>query len=206
VEADPCIPLEHRVQTGSGGVCRAANGFELPEVLRDVLGVAGDEHLVDAAEVLVKRRPADAGPLGDQAHRDAANTSFPGDCPGSLEDRRAYVASVFFDGVLPELRHGSTIRLVAAQDTLHTYVDTLSFKMECGMATGDDQMPSGASEHEAPPGMPTWVKYLLGALLAVILLAVLAMLVVGGDHGPGRHGSGMHSAPAGDGILHRTVL
>lgn len=74
------------------------------------------------------------------------------------------------------------------------------------MATGDDQMPSGAGEHDAPPGMPTWVKYLLGALLAVILLTVLAMLVIGGDHGPGRHGGGAHSAPAGDGVVHRTVL
>lgn len=64
------------------------------------------------------------------------------------------------------------------------------------MTTGDNPKPSVPSDQE-PPGMPSWVKYLLGALLAVALLAVLAMLVIGGDHGPGRHGGGMHSAPAG---------
>lgn len=74
------------------------------------------------------------------------------------------------------------------------------------MLSGDNQTPRATSEDEAPPGMPPWVKYLLGALLAVILLAVLAMVIVGGDHGPGRHGSGMHSAPAGDELVHGTVL
>lgn len=64
------------------------------------------------------------------------------------------------------------------------------------MAPGDNQTPTSPGEHEAPPGMPSWVKYLLAALLAVILLAVLAMILVGGEHGPGRHGGGMHSAPA----------
>lgn len=82
------------------------------------------------------------------------------------------------------------------------------------MTNGDNETPSvpvgpGVSgSHEVPPGMPVWVKYLLGALVAVALLAVLAMLLVGGDHGPGRHGAGpgagpgagMHSAPAGAGV------
>jgi hypothetical protein len=71
------------------------------------------------------------------------------------------------------------------------------------MPTDDSQMSDAAREHEGPPGMPSWVKYLIGALLAVILLAVLAMLVVGGDHGPGRHSGGMHSAPAGAQVVHR---
>jgi hypothetical protein len=58
----------------------------------------------------------------------------------------------------------------------------------------DDQAPSTAAQGsaESPPGMPRWVKYLIGALLAVVVAAILIMLIAGGDHGPGRHG-----APAG---------
>lgn len=69
------------------------------------------------------------------------------------------------------------------------------------MATDDNPKPD-----DMPPGMPSWVKYLLVALLAVVLLAVLAMFVLGGDHGPGRHGGGMHSAPTGEEIVHGTGL
>ncbi|MGH3351997.1 MAG: hypothetical protein ACRDPS_15120 [Nocardioides sp.] len=65
------------------------------------------------------------------------------------------------------------------------------------MTTGDEPKPTAPSA-DVPPGMPSWVKYLLGALLVVVLLAVLAMFVVGGDHGPGRHGAGMYSALAVD--------
>lgn len=66
--------------------------------------------------------------------------------------------------------------------------------------TDDDDQRSIASPvgDEAPPGMPSWVKYLLLGLLAVVVIAVLAILVGGGDHGPGRHG-GSHSAAAGPG-------
>lgn len=64
------------------------------------------------------------------------------------------------------------------------------------MTTDDDQSPNSSSVDEAPPGMPSWVKYLLLGLLAAIVIAVLAMLVVGGNHGPGRH-VGSHSATAG---------
>ncbi|NYI77034.1 hypothetical protein [Nocardioides panzhihuensis] len=66
------------------------------------------------------------------------------------------------------------------------------------MTPGDNQTPTAPGEHETPPGMPSWVKFLIGALLAVILVAVLAMVLVGGDHGPGRHSGGIHSAPAAD--------
>ena len=64
------------------------------------------------------------------------------------------------------------------------------------MATDDDQRPIGSSVQDLPPKLPSWVKYLLLGLLAAVVLAVLTMLVVGGEHGPGRHG-GSHSAPAG---------
>lgn len=55
----------------------------------------------------------------------------------------------------------------------------------------DDQAPSTAAQGSAerPPGMPRWVKYLIVALLAVVVAAILIMLIAGGDHGPGRHGA-----------------
>ncbi|QSR30614.1 hypothetical protein CFI00_08900 [Nocardioides sp. S5] len=66
------------------------------------------------------------------------------------------------------------------------------------MAADDDKRPSGRTVHDddVPPKMPSWVKYLLLGLLAAVVVAVLTMLVVGGEHGPGRHGAS-HSAPAG---------
>lgn len=64
------------------------------------------------------------------------------------------------------------------------------------MSTDDDRRPLGSRvRDDVPPKMPSWVRYLLLGLLAAVVLAVLTMLVVGGDHGPGRHG-GPHSAPA----------
>jgi hypothetical protein len=68
---------------------------------------------------------------------------------------------------------------------------------EFPMGTDDDPWPigSGVADDE-PPTMPLWVKYLVLGLIAVVVLVVLTVLVVGGEHGPGRHG-GSHSAPAG---------
>ncbi|EGD42865.1 hypothetical protein ACFVJS_10480 [Nocardioides sp. NPDC057772] len=69
------------------------------------------------------------------------------------------------------------------------------------MATDDSPKPD-----DVPPGMPSWVKYLLVVLLAVVLIALLAMFALGGDHGPGRHIGGMRSAPIGEEIDHGTGL
>lgn len=43
------------------------------------------------------------------------------------------------------------------------------------------------SERPGPPGMPAWVKLLVIAVLVVVVATVLAMVLLGGDHGPGRH-------------------
>ena len=44
-----------------------------------------------------------------------------------------------------------------------------------------------------PPdtGTPRWVKVFGIVALALVLLVVVAMLVVGGEHGPGRHTGGV---------------
>jgi len=41
------------------------------------------------------------------------------------------------------------------------------------------------------PGTPRWVK-VFGIIVIVLVLLVVAMMFIGGEHGPGRH------APSGD--------
>ena len=58
--------------------------------------------------------------------------------------------------------------------------------------TEDPHRPAPQARQQGdarPPPAPRWVKQLLLGLLAVVVLAVLIMLIVGGEHGPGRHGS-----------------
>jgi hypothetical protein len=42
------------------------------------------------------------------------------------------------------------------------------------------------------PGLPRWLKVFLLVATVMVVLGVVVMLLVGGDHGPGRH----QSAPA----------
>jgi hypothetical protein len=51
----------------------------------------------------------------------------------------------------------------------------------------------------ARPATPRWVK-VLAAIGLIAVVAILVMVIIGGDHGPGRHtGSSQegHQAPAG---------
>jgi hypothetical protein len=55
-----------------------------------------------------------------------------------------------------------------------------------------DQQPSrghtgGGQVGSSSTGMPRWVKVFLIVAVALAVLAVVVMLVVGGEHGPGRH-------------------
>lgn len=50
------------------------------------------------------------------------------------------------------------------------------------------------SDSESPPGVPRWVKILGVVTVIVILLAIAAMILIGGKHGPGRHLHGDHAA------------
>ena len=50
------------------------------------------------------------------------------------------------------------------------------------------------SDSESPPSMPRWVKVLGAVTVIVILLAIVAMILAGGKHGPGRHLHGDHAA------------
>lgn len=47
---------------------------------------------------------------------------------------------------------------------------------------------SSGNVDEQPPGVPRWLKVTGLVVGLVVLILVVAMLLVGGDHGPGRHG------------------
>jgi hypothetical protein len=49
-------------------------------------------------------------------------------------------------------------------------------------------------DRESPPGVPRWVKIFAIVAVIVILLAIAAMILVGGEHGPERHMHGGHTA------------
>jgi hypothetical protein len=54
--------------------------------------------------------------------------------------------------------------------------------------TGSAPNPTDDRAPDGPPGLPRWVKLLaLGVVMALIVL-VIVMLLVGGEHGPGMHG------------------
>ena len=57
-----------------------------------------------------------------------------------------------------------------------------------------DKQPSrghagSGQDGSSTTGMPRWVKVFLIVAVALAVLAVVAMLIVGGEHGPGRHQS-----------------
>lgn len=64
--------------------------------------------------------------------------------------------------------------------------------------SGADPHDTSTGADQSPPGVPRWLKVLLVVGAVLLVLVVLAMVVVGGDHGPGRHtmsGSAIADAP-----------
>jgi hypothetical protein len=52
------------------------------------------------------------------------------------------------------------------------------------------------------PGTPRWVK-VFGTILIVVVLLIVAIIFIGGEHGPGRHTS---SGDAGGQVLPSSVM
>ena len=48
--------------------------------------------------------------------------------------------------------------------------------------------PSTPEPGSVDTGMPAWVRYLLIGVAVAAAVVVIAMVLLGGDHGPGRHG------------------
>lgn len=49
-------------------------------------------------------------------------------------------------------------------------------------------------DSESPPGVPRWLKIFAVIAVALLLFAVGAMIIMGGEHGPGRHQHGAQAA------------
>jgi hypothetical protein len=49
------------------------------------------------------------------------------------------------------------------------------------------QVPAAGNAGGTPPRAPRWVK-ISAIIAAALVLAIVVMLVIGGDHGPDRHG------------------
>jgi hypothetical protein len=54
--------------------------------------------------------------------------------------------------------------------------------------TGSAPGPMNGRAPDGPPGPPQWVKFLVIGVVVALALLVVAMLFVGGEHGPGMHG------------------
>lgn len=70
-----------------------------------------------------------------------------------------------------------------------------------------EDSPPNSSAQERPasrshPDVPRWAKVLVIAILVVIAVLIMAMLVVGGEHGPGRHTSVDHPSWSGAPSVH----
>jgi hypothetical protein len=83
--------------------------------------------------------------------------------------------------------HGKRATVISAGDTNDTNDESEVVKIE-----GTHRRDDGSAG--SPPPMPRWVKVFGIVVGALILLAVAAKFIVGGEHGPGRHGHGGHAA------------
>ena len=54
--------------------------------------------------------------------------------------------------------------------------------------TGSAPNPMDAQAPDGPPGLPQWVKILALGVAMTLIVLVIVMLLVGGEHGPGMHG------------------
>lgn len=64
------------------------------------------------------------------------------------------------------------------------------------MPTQEKPVTSPRPAHDRTPddGMPRWVK--ISGIIAIVLITLLIVLMLFGDHGPGRHQpSGGHASP-----------
>jgi hypothetical protein len=78
----------------------------------DLTFVPGEQNSFSIGEVFVERRPTDAGSLGDVRHCYSAQPILSDKLSGGVKDRIVYCTTVGFNRLIPELRHGWSIRRV----------------------------------------------------------------------------------------------
>ena len=54
--------------------------------------------------------------------------------------------------------------------------------------TGSAPDPMNERTPDGHPGLPRWVTLLALGVVAALIVLVIVMLLVGGEHGPGMHG------------------
>lgn len=57
--------------------------------------------------------------------------------------------------------------------------------------SSEDRSRNASEEPGSPdghPGLPTWAKILAAGAIVGLVVLLLAMLLLGGEHGPGMHG------------------
>jgi hypothetical protein len=212
VVADQRVGGEHRLEP-PGRI-----GFPVPErgqILQmpgDMPLVPRDEDGLDVGEVLVERRPTDAGPVRDLRHGHREDAAIGSQRPGGVQDGVADGPPVLLDRLAPQPWHCGRIRCDARTthclDKLGRPADRRHVPRRNPMT---DPRPDGEARPEAgagtPPGMPRWVKVAAAiAGLLLLLFLVLQLTGVAGEHGPGMHSSagrpaaeGAAAVPAGNG-------
>ena len=97
--------LEHCFKALHSPIGLVSDFCELVEMAGDLTFVPREENRLDICEVLVERRTADAGFLGDLRHRHRSQPVLRGESGGCLQDRFAHLTPVRLDRVAPQLRH-----------------------------------------------------------------------------------------------------
>ena len=159
----------------------------------------GKQDRLDPGEVLVERRTADAGVLGDLRHGHGTQAVPGNERRGRIEDRVTYLAAMGLDGLIPELRNQARIRHALHIDSVYC-METRCLDLESGnevrivtdppstaktVASSDSTPARGPAA--AYPGTPRWVKTSAVGVIVLLVVLVLIMALAGGEHGPGRH-------------------
>ena len=107
---DVRVGVEDGFELFSGGACLVADAGEVFEVRGHVAFVPRGQDRLDVREVLVQRRPADAGLLRDLRHRHRRQSVLGHQRRGGLQSRLADRSAVLGDRLIPQLRHLCSVR------------------------------------------------------------------------------------------------
>jgi hypothetical protein len=111
--ADERISLERRFEALASAACPVPDLGEMLEVTGDLAFVPGGQDRFDVREVLVQRRPADAGLRRDLRHRYRRQSMLGHQCRHGVQGRVAHRAAVRLDRLRPQLGHQFSIQVVA---------------------------------------------------------------------------------------------
>jgi len=110
---DEGVGLEHGFEPLACVPGPVADFSEKFEMRGHLTFVPGNQDRLDAREVLVQRRASDARLLGDLRHRHRPQPVLGHERRSRVHGRVAHLAAVRLDRLVPELRHGPTIRAVS---------------------------------------------------------------------------------------------